>query len=230
MLRWLWGCLIVIAFISCKKERHIVTISGMLLQSSSNPVPVGNYTLSFYQQGSTPELIDIGTYSASATCVTTAAGNFQCNFTEGKGTFLGISMTNKGNITMSGQRINNMIPFWTDLPASDTTLQNIFLYKIMHSAIVKIIAATDISASDTFIVQAPTLSGLHNKLITGVAIAANSTIAIDTIQDMIFTTYSFASKQYENPLYLYKNRASYGYYAPEPGLDENEKAYIFSIP
>jgi hypothetical protein len=229
-MRYCCLCIIaLIAFSSCKKNKHSITIKGTLLQSSSNPVSVSKYVLSFYQGGNSSLPIAISTSSASDSFKTDAMGNFNCNFTEGSGIFIIFTTTNKAAITVSGVTSNGIRSIWTDLAAVDTNVGNIYLYKLVHTAIIEIDPEHDISPADTISEVVPALTGVHTKLLTGLTIAANNPTAVDTVQDVIFTNFSFTTKQYTNTVYMVRN-GIYNYdHIPEFMGDEDKKTYTIPV-
>ena len=200
MKPFLFYCLFIFLLSSCQKDKHnTLVIKGRLLQSSSNPVPVVDYKLSFYQAGNPNEvpIPIIGPSSAAAVATTNATGYFESHLFLSKGSFFGIPTgTNDNSISVSGTTKANVPLTWFGLNAISQDLQTVYLYKKIARAIVQVVSPTGIVPADTLYVSAFTVKGYYSKIITGLQASQNVAATIDTLTDAVFTGYSFTTSQY----------------------------------
>lgn len=216
----------------CGKKTKIYSIQGRLFVSSSHPVPIRNYKLTFYQSGSPSIPIPIESASSKATSSTNSEGYFNCRFQAGEGSFLLIPFSNSSPLNMQGINDSSSVNlFWTNIPAKDTILENGFLFKKINKAIIKIRSDIEILPSDTLAIVAETVSGRYEKLLTGLSIPSNTLITADTISQLISTQFDVRQKQYFFAIYcnnLSHNRShnNYTYTAP---LDEAEREFLIVL-
>ncbi len=192
--------LVITFFSSCKKEKFI-TISGRLVLSSSNRVPVSNAQLEFYQRGSGGIGIPSSSGSSNLTARTNADGHFTAKFPLGQGQFIGIPFSSMMPINMSVSS-NNIDASWQNLPASDTSLGEIYLYKLVRQLVVQVSSNTAILPSDTLILNASTTSGRFSKQYTNLSIPATTLTVLDTIPNVVFSYFDGHDKTYASPLYI----------------------------
>lgn len=217
-----------------KKQETVFSISGRLLESSSNPVPLKGYKLSIYQKGSGPGFgIPSSFSSAYDSAITDATGNFMFRFRPGNAQIFGIPTYNGSALSLSGDNNSPVINlYWNNLPSKDTSLMNIFEYKLITKAIIKIQTATQILPSDTITIQASTKAGFYTKSIKGLSIPANTETTVDTITNVVCTFYEVGLKQYASAIAIGKNnRGNVFYYPPLylPPLDEQQRDFKFYL-
>ncbi len=128
MIRRLLCWFLLLLLVACKKEKHIILMKGRLLQSSSNPVPVDNNKLTFYQNGSSGAPIDIGSSSASADCITNKNGIFQCSFILDTSTFPVINSPSKNSIFMSGRTTTTEFHLFSLTYRHQIQIYTLFIY------------------------------------------------------------------------------------------------------
>lgn len=213
----------------CRKRTRIYSIKGKILLSSSNPVPVSNYKLSFYQAGSPGAILPIGASSSSGASVTDAEGNFNCRFPAGEAFFFMLPLSSNVPLSMAGANPDPAINlYWSNIPAKDTALQDVYLYKMIKKAVIKLNTNAEILSSDTLHIIAPTSTGQHDKFVTGLSIPANTTVAIDTISNLIFSNFDVKTKKYSFNIFCSNSnsRRSYSTIQSVDPLDEQEKDII----
>ena len=228
MHRLLVFLLFILFYTSCTKDssNRKIVITGRFVQSSSNTVGVNNLKLSFYQfaSSSVPVVLPGTTFPSSAESVTDNDGYFKTNFTRGGG----ILNSNHNSITMGATTILYGQSFLGNVPATDTDLGTINLFKHVHTAIVEITPEKTISPTDSIYVNAITDTGFYSKLITGISIPANTSKIIDTITNTQSIIRSILNNEYSNTVSVLL-KYIYGDTAPETAADENEKTYSFSL-
>lgn len=220
---------LIILLFGCRKKTKVYSIEGRILQSSSNPVPQGNYKLTFYQKGSPIIPIPIGSSSASATSLTNADGYFNCRFQTGEATFLLIPLSNSSPLTMQGDNNNLHINlYWNNIPARDTVLGNVYLYKQINKAIIKISSSIEILPADTLNITTQTSTGDYKKILSGLSIQPGTVTSIDTISQLISANFDVLQKQYTFSINCVnttnkKSNANYTFTGP---LDEPEREFV----
>lgn len=199
---------ILILITSCKKDKHY-QVTGRLLLSSSQPVPVTQYKLDIYQPGSFGAPIAIGTTSSQANGITDMNGRFTFRFTEGKGMFMGIPTSNASPAVLSGYE-NTGLPgmYLLNFPYKDAAqLGDIYLYKKVDAVYIVLNAVHDILPTDSFRVYGTDMNGNFRRTITGISALANSTVNLDTIIHASFPSFDFSSKKYINRIQVYNNKS-----------------------
>jgi hypothetical protein len=225
-MKWCSLFLFVLVIWGCKKENRDYTVSGRLLQSSSNPVPVANLVLELYQAGGGSNPLG-GTSSSSAKTKTDAQGNFSILYKPGRVFFAGIISKNSGQLSLNAQ--GSTAPggegfFWYNLPAlKDTALGTVFLYKKINRFIVKVRSINGLQPSDSLEIYAATEAGLHRRFITGLTIAAGMETAVDTISHLTAGRVDAASSSYYANFYIRKSGGAYYNTNVLPPLDEEER-------
>src|SRR5438128_156635 len=94
--------LTVVLLTGCKKNRadKTYTIQGQILESSSNPTPVSNYTLSFYQRSNSGLLG--GVSGLDTTAKTGNDGKFTFQYNPNKNYGFSQGGTNSNEISFTG--------------------------------------------------------------------------------------------------------------------------------
>src|SRR5664279_3056253 len=100
-MKWTLIAITLILFSSCKKHSDkIYTIQGQILESTSNPVPVSNYTLSFNQRANSALLG--GVSGLDTTTKTDMSGKFIFQYSTHNNYGLTPGTSNPNEITISG--------------------------------------------------------------------------------------------------------------------------------
>lgn len=230
--------ILVLAFIfySCKKESY-VTIEGKLLLSNTNPVPISNYKLYFFQSGSPG--IPFAAYSLSSDASTTTDnnGNYSVKFKQGESGFLFFRGTNSSPIDMRGETFGNF-PGFAISNISPTT-GTIYLYKKISNATLIISTVNGgFATGDSLFIDYNSTSGPVHKFITGITVAPGTTsFTLDTITDLALLSYDFIGNSYQNDVLIKLKKAgqSYTQYInpslggsiPIPPGDETNKQLTF---
>lgn len=229
-------CLLFLVLFSagCKKKNQEYTISGRLLISSSNPVPVSNLSLSLHQSGGPGTPIANST-SSSAKTITDAQGTFRFEYKPGRVIFAGIPGKNGSPITISpesfpGGTSNDF--YWYNIPGvKDTALGNMFLYKKINRLIVKIKSFSGVLPTDSLEVRAATERGIYKEWLTGLTIPAGSEVTVDTIPDFVAQHLDLYTKKYTSDFSVKKrpSRVVNGLAHKFDPLDEVEKTLLVFI-
>ncbi|MEO5562379.1 MAG: hypothetical protein ABIR18_03065, partial [Chitinophagaceae bacterium] len=220
---------------SCRKEKEkIYQIQGRLLVSSTNPIPVANYTIDFYQSGSPGIPFPAYTLSSSSSAVTDTKGYFKCDFRVGKSSFLFLNGTNSKPVNMEG-RANASYSYFSisDIPLSN--LGDIYLYKKIDTAIISVSSLMGIEPTDTLEIFYYTFNGFRQKIKSGVTVnpGANN-VVIDTIQNVVMSFFSYREKMYSNMINVRQRKgltpksvysSFYNNYQIEPG-DEKKRTIL----
>ena len=222
----------VLLLSGCSKKTKVYSIQGRVLQSSSNPVPLSNYKLTFFQPGRPEALIPIGASSASTSSFTNNNGFFSCRFQTGEATFLLIPLSNSSPLSMRGDNNDPLINLsWSNIPAKDTVLGDVYVYKKINKAVIKIISSTEILPQDSLIIRAPTALGEYRKVLTGISIQPNTIITADTILQLISTNFDVPQKQYFFNIYcdnVTPKKSDYNYTYTDP-FDEPEREFLIQL-
>lgn len=189
-------CSIVILTIeSCKKKDEVIQYEGLLLVSTSNPIPVRNYKLDIYQPGNGGIPFPITSSSASAEAYTDDAGRYNFSFKPGNSTFLIFRGTNSSPIDVRGS--GNGYPSTYFMKLSND-IKTYYLYKKVDTAILAVNNFKKIEASDSIMITYLTNNGNTVKYKTGIIIDSNAQKTVfDTIYNPIFTFFDNQSKRYE---------------------------------
>ena len=127
---------------SCKKEKlnPTFTIKGILLESTSNPIPINNFRMNLYQKESVGIIGSIS--GLSQLFVTNTDGSFLAIYEKQKGTGFSENGTNTNSISISTDDPIQYKDFnmgWYPLPANkDTNLGTHYLLKNIDRLIIQI--------------------------------------------------------------------------------------------
>lgn len=191
---------VCLLLISCKKEKAI-RLEGKLLISSSNPIPIKNFELNFYQSGSPSIPFPANVASAEASTVTDNNGNFKVDFKPGKAYFVFFQSTNSSPISVTGSMNSNFPEFF--LRHFTSELGTYYLYKKIDEVYLSLSTTNEISFSDTILISYHSTNGSINKTKTGISIPSGSrNFVFDTIQDLALSRFDCLAKKYENDLYI----------------------------
>lgn len=198
-----------VLFISCKKTKTI-KLEGKLLISSSNPVPVRNAKLNFYQSGSQPIPFPANAASAEASTVTDNNGNFKVDFKPGKAYFVFFQSTNSSPISVTGSMNSNFPEFFLHHFTSE--LGTYYLYKKIDEVYLSLSTSNEISFSDTVQISYHSTNGSITKTKIGLSIPSGSrNFVFDTIQNLTLSRFDCLTKKYENDLNINVKKASLNY-------------------
>ncbi len=211
--------LIALIAVACKKDETI-TFTGKLIFSSTDPRPVSNYELEFYQSGSPSIPIAIGSSSSSSTTITDQAGNFKHVFTLGKARLIVFSGTNSSAISINGVGNTNFSAF--SLRNAPASLEVFPVFKKIDAAMLKLNSSKAIEPSDTLTITYLSTTGFKRDTVTGLTIAqGQQNISFATVSNVLFSSYDFVTKKYQNQIsiYLKKNTPANSYYLLNSSLD-----------
>ena len=199
-----------VLFYSCKKETFI-TFEGRLLISNTNPVPVSNYKVSFFQAGSAG--IPIAIYSTSSETVTTTDnnGNYSARFEPGRSGFLIFQGSNSGPVNIMGVASGNFPGF--AISNISPNAGTIYLYKKISNATLIIYAVNGgFATGDSLFIDYNSTAGPVHKTITGITVAPGTTsFTLDTIIDLALSYYDFTGNNYQNDVLIRLKKAGQSY-------------------
>lgn len=185
--------------ISCKKNvsQKITTISGRLLESSSNPIPVSSYKLTLNQN---QVLSPFGSYSGIEQTVTTDNdGKFSFSYSLKKGSGLGSGSTNPNSLYISSYdtlKYRNLFPEFNPISVSvDTNLNTFYLYKKIDKLVRKVKFDNPLNNGEVLQVITTDAAGAQYKNLDG-PIAAGTTLVVDTINNYKISRLNLNSKKY----------------------------------
>ena len=197
-------------FFSCKKDTFI-TFEGRLLISNTNPVPVSNYKVSFFQAGSPGIPIAIYSTSSEAFTNTDNNGNYWARFEPGRSGFLFLQGSNSGPVDIMGEPSGNFPGFAISniSPAAGT----IYSYKKISNATLIISTINGgIATGDTLFIHYNSTAGPVHKIITGITVAAGTnSFTLDTIRDLALSHYDFTGNSYQNEVVIKLKKAGQSY-------------------
>lgn len=191
--------LFITTIISCNKKiiTKINIISGRLLESSSNPIPVDNYQLTLNQN---QVLSPIGSYSGiQQTVMTDNNGNFSFSYSLTTGTGIGSWATNPNALYISSNdtsKYKNLYPDFNPISVGvDTNFNTFFLYKKIEKLVRKVKFDNALNTGEILQVITPNVSGAQYKTLNG-PIAAGTTIIVDTINNYKISKLNLQTKKY----------------------------------
>ena len=200
--------LFIINLISCKKNvvEETNVIKGQLLESSSNPIPLTNYTLHFYQK-STSGLLG-GQLGLDQDIKTDINGNF--NFTYKKTRNFGASSggVNEENISIYGFEDINQIPtfqpVWLPIKSAiDVNLEKIYRYKKISKLIRKVKFNDNLNVGESIELISTNGSGSDYKTLIG-PISSGTVLNVDTITNCRLNFFNLTNSTYSLSLTLYR--------------------------
>ncbi len=201
MLRFLisLSSVVLIFFCGCKKNlsTNKYTISGTLLESSSNPIPIKNYKLQISQRD------DYGLFGGvsglTKDFTTDANGSFLVSYTPNKSTGLSSGNINTYPLSITGIDTNNykgLFPYWYPITANmDTSLNTIFLFKKIEKFVRKIQFNLALSNNDSLEVITSTAYRSTYKTIYG-PVSVGTLLVLDTINGFKVERLNITSKSY----------------------------------
>jgi hypothetical protein len=189
---------IIIIFIGCKKTSEIkYTVSGQLLESSSNPIPVKNIKL-YATQKDDYALLG-GVAGLRIYFEADVNGAFSLSYVPLKGT--GLSSGTPNGYPLSIQSIDTGTYKYSDLylypitANKDTNLNTIFLYKKIEKFVRKIQFNAALNATDSFQIITSTAFRSIYKTIYG-PISSGTLLVVDTINQYRAGNFNLTTQKY----------------------------------
>ncbi len=198
-MKWIAILIIVLIFSSCKKSSadKIYTIQGQILESTNNPVPVSNYTLSFYQQSSSGLLGGVSGFDTTAK--TGNDGKFSFQYNPNKNYGLSLGGTNSNEISFQGIdtiKYKGLYPQWYFVPSLiDINLNTLYLFKKIQVLVRKVQFNNTLNAGETLEVITTDSSGASYNTLTG-PIPGGTLLTVDTIKNCKISAFNLLSKVY----------------------------------
>lgn len=198
-MKWITILIALIIFSSCKKnsEDKIYVIQGQILESSSNPVPVSNYTLSFYQKSNSGLLGGIA--GLDTTTKTGSDGRFTFQYNPNKNYGLSLGGTNPNEISFEGIdtiKYKGLNPRWYSISSLiNINLNTLYLFKKIRTLVRKVQFDNSLDANETLEVITIDSSGASYKTLTG-PIPSGTLLIVDTIKNCKISTFNLLSKEY----------------------------------
>lgn len=223
-------------FNSCKKESY-VTIEGKLLLSNTNPVPVSNYKLYFFQSGSPGIPFPSFSSSSDASTTTDNNGNYSVRFEPGETGFLFFRGTNSSPIDIRGESFGNFPDFSiNDVPLNGGT---VYLYKKINNVTLVLNAFTGrIDPVDSIFIHYYSVNGPVQRVKTGISVAPGTNqFVLDIITDVALSHYTYPESVYDNNVFIYLKKAGLPYKEfinpvnidPIPPGDEPNRQFIYAL-
>ena len=191
--------LCIMTFISCKKSvpDKLTTISGRLLESSSNPIPVNSYKLTLNQNR---VLTPFGSYSGIEETVTTDTdGKFSFSYSLKTGSGVGSGNTNPNTLYISSYdtiKFRNLYPEFNPISVGiDTNLNTFYLYKKIDKLVRKVKFDNTLSSGEVLQVITTDAAGAQYKNLNG-PITAGTTLIVDTINSYKISRLNLQTKKY----------------------------------
>lgn len=193
--------LIIFCFLlwSCKKniDNRLYTISGKLLESSSNPVPVTNYKLTLVQNR---KLGFLGSFEGiEQTVSTNNEGRFSFSYSLKSGTGVATGSTNPNPLYLTSydtSQHKNLYPEFNPITVKvDTNFNAFFLYKKIDRVVRKVQFNIPLNSGESLEVITTGTFGAKYKTLTG-PIAAGTLLVVDTLNNYKTSRLNLQSKTY----------------------------------
>jgi hypothetical protein len=198
--------LLYFLLVGCRKDRNHgkYNISGRLLESSSNPIPIKNYKLHISQKD------DIGYFGGvlgvDKDFETDADGNFSVSYGPAEHSGLVTDGSNTYPILLSGVDTDSykyLYPFWSPLtPHKDSSLNVIYLFKKIETLVLKIQFNELLEGGDSLEIIVQKAYRSHYKTIHGPVVAG--TTLYDTISNFMAEQYFLNTNSYAGSCVLRK--------------------------
>jgi len=191
--------LFITTMISCKKNvtDKVTTISGRLLESSSNPIPVSSYRLILNQN---QLLSPFGSYSGIEQTVSTDNdGKFSISYSLKTGSGVGTGSTNPNALYISSNdtmQYKSLYPEFNPISVSvDTNFNTFYLYKKINKLVRKVKFDNPLNSGEVLEVITSDAAGAQYKNLNG-PIAAGTTLIVDTISNYKISRLNLQTKKY----------------------------------
>ena len=198
---------ILVLLISCKKQQSEkkYTIEGQVLESSSNPVPVPDYTIVFSQKAN---IGLIGGVSGLYNPIKTGAdGQFKFQYSPDKSYGFSLGGTNPNPIIIYGVdtlKYKGVGSTWYSVPPlTDINLNTIYLYKKITSLVRKVQFNNPLNSGESLDLISPDSSGSNRTTITG-PVSAGTTLTVDTIRNCKLSSFNLQTREFHFTLTLTK--------------------------
>lgn len=192
---------------SCKKNLEgTYTIQGRLLESSSNPIPVKNYTLNFYQKAAQGLLGGLSGFDNNIN--TDNNGNFLFRYNPSKGYGLSGGGLNDNSISIYGMndtsQIKSFQPMWLPVMSGiNVNLDVIYRYKKIETLIRKVNFNNSLNQGESLRLISSNGSGSDYKTLVG-PIASGTVLFVDTIYNCRLNFFNLRDKVYNLSVTLTK--------------------------
>lgn len=207
--------LMAITTINCRKQsvnntsNKNYTISGRLLESTSNPIPIANFAFSVNQK---TDYGIIGTQTGfSLQSKTDNDGNFTINYKAEKGLVLASLTYNSNPISISTDSILPISNTYFGLnyitALKDTNVGNQYILKNIQTLVHKIRLNNALTNTDTLFFSTKNLNTNITKTIFGPK-PSGSLIIVDTITQFKTSDYDFYNKSYSTYAFIKKNSSN----------------------
>lgn len=184
---------------SCKKNvtNKVNTISGRLLESSSNPTPVANYKLTLNQNR---VLSPFGSFTGIEQTITTDNdGKFSFSYSLKRGSGLASGSTNSNRLYIDSYdtlKFRNLYPEFNPISVNvDTNFNTFYLYKKIDKLVRKVKFDNPLNSGEVLEVITSDAGGAQYKNLTG-PISAGTTLIVDTIINYKISRLNLQTKKY----------------------------------
>lgn len=185
--------------IGCKKsvDKRLYTISGILLESSRNPIPVTGYNLTLRQNR---ELSPFGSFEGiEQTIATDNNGKFSFSYSLKSGTGVGTGSTNPNPLYLTSYdtlKHKNLYPEFNPITVkTDTNFNTFYLFKKIDKVVRKVLFNTSLNSGESLEVITTDAFGAKYKILNG-PISAGTLLVVDTIIDYKISRLNLQSKKY----------------------------------
>ncbi len=190
--------LVVILFTGCKKNGDkVYTIQGQILESSSNTIPVSNYTISFYQSSSSGLLGGVSGFNTTVRTGNDGKFTFQYNPNQNYGLIQG--GTNRNDIFIAGVdtiKHKNLYPEWYSVSSlADVNLNTLYLFKKIGTLVRKVQFTNSLNTGESLEVITTDSSGASYKTLMG-PIASGTLLTVDTIRNCKISEFNLLTREY----------------------------------
>ncbi len=198
-MKWIAILITVIFFLSCKKSSvdKLYTIQGQIFESSSNPIPVSNYAISFYQKSNSGLLG--GVSGLNTTAKTGSDGRFSFQYNPSKNYGFSRGGTNPNEISFEGIdtiKYKGLYPEWYPVTSlTDINLNPLYLFKKIQMLVRKVQFNNNLNAGETLEVITTDSSGASYKTLTG-PITSGTLLIVDTIRNCKIDSFNLLTKEY----------------------------------
>ncbi len=219
-------------FFGCRKDRNKgkYTVSGRLLESSSNPVPIKNYQLHISQNNAVGFFG--GVLGVDKDFETDANGYFSVSYGPKENSGVIRDGSNPYPIYISGvdtDSYKDLYPLWSPLtPDKDTNLNTIYLFKKIETLVLKIQFNKLLESNDSLEVITHKAYRSNYRTIHGPVAAG--TILYDTVSNFIAEQYFLNTKSYASSCVLRKENYQTNFKLELPPGDEVYREQLLIYP
>ena len=198
-MKWFYYIIMLFLFTACKKEKagKIFTIKGLIVESTSNPVPVSNYRLRIYQSDDSGLFGGVSGFDENIH--TGSDGRFSFKYTPNQNYGFSSGASNPNDVRLTGMdslQYKDLYPSWSPIPAlKDINLDTFYLYKKIKTIVRKIQFDNQLNDGENLEIITSNSPRYDYKTITG-PIAAGTTVTLDPILNCRLTSYHFTNKEY----------------------------------